>query len=107
MPSNALTLRLSAFSIYSCSFDQSIHICRALSSGQRGEVYEVNGDRAAVILDISADNKGEGEKDDKVAEQPARPPVYWIDGNILKSVRNICYNFIVDVILQFLQVLIF
>ncbi|KAH9771618.1 AAA domain-containing protein [Citrus sinensis] len=52
---------------------------RALSSGQRGEVYEVNGDRAAVILDISADNKGEGEKDDKVAEQPARPPVYWID----------------------------
>lgn len=52
---------------------------RPLSSGQRGEVFEVNGDQVAVILDISSDNKGEGEKDDKVAEQPVRPPVYWID----------------------------
>ncbi|KAK2635745.1 hypothetical protein Ddye_030537 [Dipteronia dyeriana] len=53
---------------------------RPLSSGQRGEVYEVNGDRVAVILDIVGDRKvNEGEKDDKVTEQLARPPVYWID----------------------------
>ncbi|TXG56898.1 hypothetical protein EZV62_018211 [Acer yangbiense] len=53
---------------------------RPLSSGQRGEVYEVNGDRVAVILDIVGDSKvNEGEKDDKVTEQLARPPVYWID----------------------------
>lgn len=47
----------------------------------------MNGDRVAVILDISGGNKvNEGEKDEKVAEQPAKPPVYWIDGNILKII---------------------
>lgn len=44
----------------------------------------MNGDRIAVILDIAGDNKvNEGEKDDKVTEQLAKPPVYWIDGNVL------------------------
>ncbi|KAL5761348.1 hypothetical protein ACOSP7_017612 [Xanthoceras sorbifolium] len=53
---------------------------RPLSSGQRGEVYEMNGDRVAVILDITGDKKvNEGEKDDKGTEQLAKPPVYWID----------------------------
>ncbi|XWS39569.1 hypothetical protein CRYUN_Cryun18bG0066500 [Craigia yunnanensis] len=53
---------------------------RQLSSGQRGEVYEVNGDRVAVILDISSDNKAkEEERDDKSPENSASPPVYWID----------------------------
>lgn len=65
-------------------FDQGFHICRPLTSGQRGEVYEVNGDRVAVILDIVGDSKvSEGEKDDKVAEQSTKPLIYWIDGNIL------------------------
>ncbi|KAJ6997212.1 hypothetical protein NC653_013703 [Populus alba x Populus x berolinensis] len=53
---------------------------RPLSSGQRGEVYEMNGDQVAVILDIGNDNKSnEGEKDEKLQEQPAKAPVCWID----------------------------
>lgn len=57
---------------------------RPLSSGQRGEVYEVNGDRVAVILDIACDSKAnEGERDEKLTGQPSKAPVYWIDGNFL------------------------
>jgi len=37
-----------------------------------------------VILDIGNDNKeDELEKDEKLTEQPAKGPVYWIDGNFL------------------------
>ncbi|CAK7337968.1 unnamed protein product [Dovyalis caffra] len=61
-------------------FIRECYVFRPLSSGQRGEVYEVNGDRVAVILDTGNDNKGnEGEKDEKLTEQPAKAPVYWID----------------------------
>ncbi|XP_042494251.1 uncharacterized protein LOC122073690 isoform X2 [Macadamia integrifolia] len=49
---------------------------RSLSSGQRGEVYEVNGDRVAVILDT--ENKTDGDKDDKSTEQAAQPSIYWM-----------------------------
>ena len=57
---------------------------RPLSSGQLGEVYEVNWDRVAVILDIDNDNKeDELEKDEKLMEQPAKAPVYWINGDFL------------------------
>ncbi|XP_022725142.1 uncharacterized protein LOC111281759 isoform X2 [Durio zibethinus] len=53
---------------------------RPLSSGQRGEVYEVNGDRVAVILDISSNNNAkEEERDEKSTEDSAGTPVYWID----------------------------
>lgn len=53
---------------------------RPLSKGQRGEVYEVNGDRVAVILDISSNNRTkEEQKDEKSTEDSASPPVYWID----------------------------
>ncbi|XP_058096599.1 uncharacterized protein LOC131242160 isoform X2 [Magnolia sinica] len=48
---------------------------RPLSGGQRGEVYEVNGDQVAVILD-SCTNKA---KDEKVTEQAGEPSIYWID----------------------------
>ncbi|KAA8528933.1 hypothetical protein F0562_033579 [Nyssa sinensis] len=51
---------------------------RPLSSGQRGEVYEVNGDRIAVILDISEKKADEGERDEKLVEQASKPSVYWI-----------------------------
>ncbi|KAL2938954.1 Protein MSP1 [Bienertia sinuspersici] len=43
---------------------------REISTGQRGEVYEVEKDRVAVILD-------KGEKDGST-EQDAKPPIYWI-----------------------------
>ncbi|MBA0656310.1 hypothetical protein Goklo_008677 [Gossypium klotzschianum] len=52
---------------------------RPLCSGQRGEVYEVNGDRVAVILDISSDNRAKEEKDEKSTEESASPPVYWLN----------------------------
>ncbi|KAJ6678250.1 P-LOOP CONTAINING NUCLEOSIDE TRIPHOSPHATE HYDROLASES SUPERFAMILY PROTEIN [Salix viminalis] len=62
------------------TFDHRVLCFRPLSSGQLGEVYEVNGDRVAVILDIGNDNKeDELEKDEKLTEQPAKAPVYWID----------------------------
>ncbi|KAJ6422352.1 hypothetical protein OIU84_027334, partial [Salix udensis] len=37
------------------TFDQRVLCFKPLSSGQLGEVYEVNGDRVAVILDIAKD----------------------------------------------------
>ncbi|KAF2290219.1 hypothetical protein GH714_004136 [Hevea brasiliensis] len=52
---------------------------RPLSSGQRGEVYEVNGDRVAVILDIASDSIANVERDENLKEGPAKAPVYWID----------------------------
>lgn len=52
---------------------------RSLSSGQRGEVYEVDGDNVAVILDTSSDEKGKEEKDEKVIENSSKPPVCWLN----------------------------
>ncbi|KAK9130046.1 hypothetical protein Sjap_010533 [Stephania japonica] len=49
---------------------------RSLSSGQRGEVYEVNGDRVAVILDDY--DKKKGEKDEKIATETVKASIYWI-----------------------------
>ncbi|KAG6708019.1 peroxisomal ATPase pex6-like [Carya illinoinensis] len=51
---------------------------RPLSNGQHGEVYEVNGDRVAVILDISEKNAND-EEGEKLKEEPSKPPIYWID----------------------------
>ncbi|KAK6123490.1 hypothetical protein DH2020_042754 [Rehmannia glutinosa] len=49
---------------------------RTLPSGQRGEVYEVNGDQVAVIFDISS--KTEEVKDEKSVEPAAKPSVFWL-----------------------------
>ncbi|XP_057453510.1 uncharacterized protein LOC130745343 isoform X3 [Lotus japonicus] len=46
---------------------------RPLAYGQRGEVYEVNGDRVSVILDI---NEDELESVDNI-----KPPICWTDVN--------------------------
>ncbi|KAL7001520.1 hypothetical protein U1Q18_002672 [Sarracenia purpurea var. burkii] len=59
----------------------SIHVeadNRPLSSGQRGEVYEVNEDRIAVILDINENRADEGEKAEKSSDEAIKPSVYWI-----------------------------
>lgn len=53
---------------------------RPLSNGQRGEVYEVNGDRVAVILESSENKTDEGIRDEKLTELSAKPSVYWIQG---------------------------
>ncbi|BBG94688.1 P-loop containing nucleoside triphosphate hydrolases superfamily protein [Prunus dulcis] len=51
---------------------------RPLPKGQRGEVYEVSGDRVAVLLDVKEKTGSEVDKEEKEGEQPANPPVYWI-----------------------------
>lgn len=56
-----------------------LHLFRTLSSGQRGEVYEVNGDQVAVIFDISG-NLTEELKKEKSAEPTAKPSVCWLHG---------------------------
>jgi len=45
---------------------------------QRGEVYEVNGDQVAVILDSTEDNAKEGNEDESI-KQDAKPSVYWFN----------------------------
>lgn len=60
----------------------SVHIevdNRPLSNGQRGEVYEVNGDQVAVILDNSGNKQEEGNENDKSKEHGSKSPIYWID----------------------------
>ncbi|XP_062228505.1 uncharacterized protein LOC133926536 isoform X2 [Phragmites australis] len=52
---------------------------RALSNGQRGEVYEINGDQVAVIFDPPVENLGDGKKDEANKEQLDKPAVYWVD----------------------------
>lgn len=42
----------------------------------------MSGDRVAVILDISDEPGIEVDKEEKDADQPANPPVYWIHGTI-------------------------
>lgn len=50
---------------------------RPLATGQRGEIFEINGERVAVILD-SAEDKAEDNKDNEKVEQSAKPSIYWI-----------------------------
>ncbi|THU61269.1 hypothetical protein C4D60_Mb07t21520 [Musa balbisiana] len=67
----------------------SVHIevdNRSLSTGQRGEVYEVNGDQVAVILDNTGNKVEEGNSEttkeqnsETTKEQDAKPSIYWID----------------------------
>ncbi|KAK7404349.1 hypothetical protein VNO78_05178 [Psophocarpus tetragonolobus] len=52
---------------------------RPLTNGQRGEVYEVNGDRVAVILDI---NESQAET---LNDGHTKPPIYWIH---VKDIEN-------------------
>ncbi|KAJ0988347.1 hypothetical protein J5N97_006703 [Dioscorea zingiberensis] len=59
----------------------SVHIevdNRPLSNGQRGEVYEINGDQVAVILDNSGIKPEEGNENEKSKEQGSKSPIYWI-----------------------------
>lgn len=57
--------------------------CRPLSNGQRGEVYEVNGDQVAVILDNSGNKPEEGSENEKSKEHCSKSPIYWIDSMCL------------------------
>ncbi|KAK9076290.1 hypothetical protein SSX86_004623 [Deinandra increscens subsp. villosa] len=50
---------------------------KPLATGQRGEIFEVNGERAAVILDSVEDKTGD-TKDNENIEQSTSPSIYWI-----------------------------
>ncbi|KAG2605364.1 hypothetical protein PVAP13_4NG079600 [Panicum virgatum] len=52
---------------------------RTLSNGQRGEVYEINGDQVAVIFDPPEEVVADGNKDEADKVQNAKPAVYWVD----------------------------
>lgn len=52
-----------------------------MSSGQRGEVYEINGDQVAVIFDPPAEKLHDGGENSK--EENAKPSIYWVDGTPL------------------------
>uniref|UniRef100_A0ACD5VBF5 Uncharacterized protein n=1 Tax=Avena sativa TaxID=4498 RepID=A0ACD5VBF5_AVESA len=55
---------------------------RTLSNGQRGEIYEINGDQVAVIFDPSDEKLADGKKDEAnedVEQQDAKSSVYWVD----------------------------
>lgn len=46
----------------------------------------MDGDRVAIIFDISSDNKAkEEERGEKTSDDSASPPVYWLDGMHLIS----------------------
>ncbi|ESQ30464.1 hypothetical protein EUTSA_v10011206mg [Eutrema salsugineum] len=67
--------------IGSAKNEESKH--RPLFSGQRGEVYEVYGKRAAVIFECGDDKTSEGSE--KIpAEQPQMLPIHWVDVKDLK-----------------------
>jgi hypothetical protein len=72
---------------------------RTLSNGQRGEVYEINGDQAAVIFDPSEDKLSDDKKDEASKEHLAKPAVCWVDSMLLFPV---IHSFVTDLkILQF------
>ncbi|KAJ1389658.1 P-loop containing nucleoside triphosphate hydrolase [Sesbania bispinosa] len=55
---------------------------RPLTNGQRGEVYEVNGDLVAVLLDNNEDRANEVEN---LNNNQTEPPIYWIH---VKDIEN-------------------
>jgi hypothetical protein len=61
---------------------------RTLSNGQRGEVYEVNGDQVAVIFDPPTDKLQGGDVDVTNKEENAKPTIYWVDGMPLLCFSN-------------------
>ncbi|KAK4743027.1 hypothetical protein SAY87_001028 [Trapa incisa] len=51
---------------------------RPISTGQRGEVYEVKGNQVAVILDMTGNKANEGQ-DGKQTDEPAESCLRWLD----------------------------
>ncbi|XP_052142939.1 uncharacterized protein LOC127762456 isoform X2 [Oryza glaberrima] len=52
---------------------------RTLSKGQRGEVYEINGDQVAVIFDPLAEKLHDGDNDATSKEENTEASIYWVD----------------------------
>lgn len=56
---------------------------RPLTTGQRGEIFEVNGNRVAVVFDNEGDKSSEGSEK-KPKKQSQKPNIHWIDVKDLK-----------------------
>lgn len=56
---------------------------RPLTTGQRGEIFEVNGNRVAVVFDNEGDTSSEGSEK-KPKKQSQKPNIHWIDVKDLK-----------------------
>lgn len=97
---NLLALLKGTICVRSLFFNTILyHNCRTLSNGQRGEVYEINGDQAAVIFDPSEDKLSDDKKDEASKEHLAKPAVCWVDSMLLFPV---IHSFVTDLkILQF------
>ncbi|KAG8076345.1 hypothetical protein GUJ93_ZPchr0006g45276 [Zizania palustris] len=61
---------------------------RTLSNGQRGEVYEINGDQVAVIFDPPEEKLTDGKKDEASKEQLAKSALYWVDTHDIEHDRD-------------------
>lgn len=54
-----------------------------LTTGQRGEIFEVNGNRVGVVFDKEGDTSSEGSEK-KPKKQSQKPHIHWIDVKDLK-----------------------
>lgn len=61
---------------------------RTLSKGQRGEVYEINGDQVAVIFDPLAEKLHDGDNDATSKEENTEASIYWVDCMLLSFFMN-------------------
>ncbi|XP_078172544.1 uncharacterized protein LOC144566403 isoform X3 [Carex rostrata] len=52
---------------------------RSLSSGARGEVFDINGDQVAVIFDLTEDKLEEASKSEDAKEQDETSSICWVD----------------------------
>jgi hypothetical protein len=77
-----LSLNICKYKSFITEHSSIYYNCRTLSNGQRGEVYEINGDQVAVIFD-PPEKAADGNKDEADKEQNAKPAVYWVDSMLL------------------------
>ena len=86
-----LSLNISKYKSFIIEHSSVCYNCRTLSNGQRGEVYEINGDQVAVIFDPPEEVVADGNKDEADKVQNATPAVYWVDSMLLVPSIHICY----------------
>ena len=86
-----LSLNICKYKSFIIEHSSIYYNCRTLSNGQRGEVYEINGDQVAVIFDPPEEVVADGNKDEADKVQNAKPAVYWVDSMLLVPSIHICY----------------
>ncbi|CAN6919415.1 unnamed protein product [Brassica oleracea] len=72
--------------VYHCCHSRFLYnllLYLPLTTGQRGEIFEVNGNRVAVVFDNEGDKSSEGSEK-KPKKQSQKPNIHWIDVKDLK-----------------------